>query len=441
MSELTRRDVLKAGVAATAAAAGGGLLSAGPASAQAAFKLEPEKGAKLRVLRWSQFVQGDWDYWLQATKKYSDMTGVEVRVDKESWEDVRPKAAVAAQVGAGPDIIIGTNDDPHKYPDKLLDLTDLATYLGGKYGGWYDACIQYGTRNKRWIALPQGTSAACLNYRISHMQAAGFEQFPKDFPGFLKLCQALKDKGTPAGFALGHATGDANGWCHWLLWGHGGKVVDAKDQVVINSPETIAALEFAKQLYPTFVPGTASWLDPSNNKAFLDGQVSLTNNGISIYTVAKNSTDAALQAIAKDMNHANFPIGPVGVPTEQNLMLQAFVFKYSKYPKAAQDYLRFMWEKDQYEPWQQASNGYICQSLKAYEQNPIWTQDPKNTPYRNGTAVTRYNGYAGTLGAASAAVMGDFVVVDMFGEAATGAKTPKEAAARAQERAARYYKA
>ena len=31
-------------------------------------------------------------------------------------------------------------------------------------------------------------------------------------------------------------------------------------------------------------------------------------------------------------------------------------------------------------------------------------------------------------------------VVDMFGEAATGSKTPKEAAERAQKRAERYYK-
>src|SRR5438093_4229432 len=89
MSDLTRRDVLKAGVAATAVAAGGGLVSTTPAAAQAAFKLEPEKGAKLRVLRWSQFVQGDWDKWTEMTKKFSETTGVEVRVDKESWEDVR----------------------------------------------------------------------------------------------------------------------------------------------------------------------------------------------------------------------------------------------------------------------------------------------------------------------------------------------------------------
>jgi multiple sugar transport system substrate-binding protein len=89
-------------------------------------------------------------------------------------------------------------------------------------------------------------------------------------------------EGTPAGFALGNATGDSN-WTFWLLWAHGGKMVDAKNNVVINSPETIAALEYAKQLYDTFIPGTLSWLDPNNNKAFLDGQIALTNNGISVY--------------------------------------------------------------------------------------------------------------------------------------------------------------
>ncbi|MBV9521299.1 MAG: carbohydrate ABC transporter substrate-binding protein, partial [Alphaproteobacteria bacterium] len=53
----------------------------------------------------------------------------------------------------------------------------------------------------------------------------------------------------------------------------------------------------------------------------------------------------------------------------------------------------------------------------------------------------RYTGYEGTLGYASAATLGDFIVVDMFGQAATGAKSPKDAAAEAHERASRYYKA
>src|SRR6201746_916754 len=93
----------------------------------------PEKDAKLRVLRWKRFVQGDEDVWLANTKKFTELSGVEIRVDSEGWEDVRPKAAVAANVGSGPDIICGTFEDSHLYPEKLVDLTDLANYLGDKY--------------------------------------------------------------------------------------------------------------------------------------------------------------------------------------------------------------------------------------------------------------------------------------------------------------------
>ena len=49
-------------------------------------------------------------------------------------------------------------------------------------------------------------------------------------------------------------------------------------------------------------------------------------------------------------------------------------------------------------------------------------------------------GYAGRLGYASAGAGADFIVCNMVAEAASGSKTPKEAAERAQKRAERYYK-
>src|SRR5512134_2817281 len=139
-----RRDFLKttAGVAAAAATAGS-VLAPRVASAQGAWNNQPEKGARLRVLRWKRFVQGDEDTYMANAKKFSDKYGIEVRVDHEGWEDVRPKAAVAANTGAGPDIILSTNDDANLYPEKLVDVTDLCTYLGKKYGGFYPVCQQY----------------------------------------------------------------------------------------------------------------------------------------------------------------------------------------------------------------------------------------------------------------------------------------------------------
>ena len=436
--KITRREFVKAASTASVGAALGAPLVA---QAQApALRITPEKGAKLRVLRWKRFVQGDEDAWMAHTKRFTEKTGVDVRVDNEGWEDVRPKAAVAANVGSGPDVIYGWFDDPHQYPEKLVDVTDVANYLGAKYGGWYDVARAYGSRGGKWIGIPLGAAGATFVHRISHVQAAGFKEFPKDTDGFLKLCQAMKAKGTPAGFALGNAVGDGNSWVYWLVWAFGGKMVDEKGNVVINSPETIRALEYSKELYATFVPGTLSWLDPNNNKAFLDGQVSITNNGISIYYAAKTSTDPKVKELVADIGHASYPIGPVGRPTELHLFTQAMVFRYSKFPNAAKAYVTFMMEKEQYEPWQQAAIGYITQPLKAYESNPIWTVDPKHTPYRDSVARMTPHSFAGPLGYASAATMADFIMVNMVAEAASGSKTPKEAAERAATRANRYYK-
>jgi multiple sugar transport system substrate-binding protein len=437
-NHIKRRDFLKAS-AGMAAGAAAPMLWVKDAHAQ--WNNAPEKGARLRVLRWSRFVQGDIDQYMANVKKFTDKYGIEVRVDNESWEDVRPKAAVAANTGAGPDIILGTNDDANLYPEKLVDVTDLATYLGKKYGGWYAAAEAYMRPDgKRWIGLPLGAAGSMMVYRESQLKAAGFDSFPKDTDGFLKMMKALKEKGTPGGFALGHATGDANTWCHWLVWAFGGKMVDEKNNVVINSPETIRALEYSKELYGTFAPGTLSWLDPNNNKAFLDGQISVTNNGISIYYAAKTSKDPNISKLAPDINHSEYPVGPAGVGTAFHLFLNQMVFRYTKYPKAAKEFLRFMMEEEQFGPWMQASIGYVAHPLAAYSKNPIWTVDPKHTPYRDAVKNMRPAGYAGKLGYASAGALADFIIVDMVAEAASGSKTPKEAAERAQKRAERYYK-
>ncbi len=440
MSRIQRRRFLEgtAGVAAASALGASALWAPAVQAQSIAFK--PEKGAKLRVLRWSRFVQGDIDAYMANVRKFSEKTGIEVRVDNEGWEDVRPKAAVAANTGAGPDIILSTNDDANLYPEKLLDVTDLAEYLGKKYGGWYPACEAYlRPDGKKWLGIALGAAGSYMVFRSSMIKAAGYDSFPKDTNGFLAMMKALHAKGTPGGMALGNATGDGL-WCNWLIWSHGGMLVDKNNKVVIDSPETLKALEYGKELYATFIPGTLSWLDPNNNKAFLDGQISVTNNGISIYYAAKNSPDPKIKEMAADIDHASFPIGPVGVPTESHLFFNQMVMKYTKYPQAAKEFLRFMMEQEQFDPWLTAAGGYIAQPLRAYEKTAVWTADPKNTPYRDGVKNMRPAGYAGKLGYASAGAGADFIVVNMVAEAVSGSKTPKEAMERAQKRAERYYK-
>jgi hypothetical protein len=150
MSDITRRDALALGVsmaalAATDASAQG--TSQGASNVKAADIAAPslpiEKGASLRMLRPVRFVQTDEDVFRANAAKFTDKTGVAVKVDFVGWEDINQQTAVTSNSGAGPDIIIGFSDAPHIYVDKLVELTDVADYLGKHYGGWLFLAEKY----------------------------------------------------------------------------------------------------------------------------------------------------------------------------------------------------------------------------------------------------------------------------------------------------------
>ena len=64
-------------------------------------------------------------------------------------------------------------------------------------------------------------------------------------------------------------------------------------------------------------------------------------------------------------------------------MLNTYAYGYTKYPNAAREYLRFMWEREQVDAWLRAANGYVSPPLPAWNDNPVWTDDPKVTPFRD----------------------------------------------------------
>ena len=266
-----------------------------------------------------------------------------------------------------------------------------------------------------------------MTYRKSAVDKAGFKEFPKDFPGFLEMCKALKKNNTPAGFALGHATGDANGWLHWILWGHGAYTVDKDDKVIINSPETVKALEYCKALSDTFIPGVASWNDGSNNKAYLAGELYCTANGISIYVAAKD--DPTKKELAEDTYHALWPVGPIGKPTELQLAVPILAFNFTKYPNAAKAFIAFMLEKENYDKWLSGARGYLTHTLNAYDTSPVWTADPKNQVFSQASKRALPASGIGTPGEKAATAIADFLVVDMFANYCTGREDAKGAIA------------
>jgi multiple sugar transport system substrate-binding protein len=441
--DITRREALALGVSAAALAATGAsaqTASAIKAADVPAPKLAIEKGASLRMLRPVRFVQADEDVFRANAAKFTKETGVEVKVDFVGWEDINQQTAVTSNSSAGPDIIIGFSDAPHIYVDKLVELTDVADYLGKRYGGWLPLAQTYGKKSKSntWIGLPFGATAGPLIYRKSVLKSVGYDKVPEDHAGFVELCQKLHKAGKPAGFALGNAKGDGSGFANWALWSHNASLLDEEGNIVINSKETIAALKWVKELYPTFIAGTPSWNDVSNNRAYSSQEISLTANGVSLYFSLKN--DPATKAIAEDSEHQLLPKGLAKISPMAGLTLNAMLFKHSQYPNAAKAFLQYMLEKDQYEPWLNANSGYWSQPLAAYADAKVWSEDPKVAIFKNTMQSTYYDGYKGPISTATGAVTADYVLIQMCAAVATGASTPEVAAAEAEQRAKRYFR-
>ena len=125
-------------------------------------------------------------------------------------------------------------------------MTDLADYLGAKYGGWFKLAraVRHEMGHQALDLDPDRRRRGTDGVSAVLGQAGGLRRaFPTISNGFLKLCQGLQKIGHPCGFSLGHALGDANGFASWVLWTHGAFLVDEKGKIAINSKETIDGAE------------------------------------------------------------------------------------------------------------------------------------------------------------------------------------------------------
>ena len=201
---ITRRDSLALGAAALGATSvpligARAAVDDVPTADVKPLNYQIEKGAALHILRPAKFVDADEVVFKANTQKFIETTGVDVKVDWVSWEDLAPQTAVVANTGAGADVIIGFASSPHIYTTKIADMSDLGNYLGAKYGGWYDLAVTYGTKwkTKEWISIPMGGGTGPTVYRVSWVKEAGFDKIPDDLPGFLDLCPEAPENRSP----------------------------------------------------------------------------------------------------------------------------------------------------------------------------------------------------------------------------------------------------
>jgi multiple sugar transport system substrate-binding protein len=317
------------------------------------------------------------------------------------------------------------NNWPQLYAESCVDVSDVVDDLSKAQGGYYDICQVIGTVGGKWIGVPWCTGGGLVAYRKSWLAEAGASEFPKDWDTYRAVGKKLKAAGRPYGQTAGHTFGDAPGWWYPYMWSWGGKEVEADGKtVVLNTKETVESVKFAVALWKeTMDEGGLAWDDTSNNRAFLSGSISATNNGASIYLEAKKKPDAYLTEkgtpMKDDILHAGIPAGAGGqfnLPGPQTHL----VMKYSKNQDAAKKFLRWAGSKEIFEKWFTSQQGYTCGATKMWENDPVWSVDPILTPFKMLPVTGRLLGYAGKPNQKAAEVQTKYIIVDMYAKAIQG---------------------
>ncbi len=418
LTRVARRTILKGAVAAAGAAAFWGI----PAMVRAGQAPAYPKGTKLHLLTRLNFFPTADNIFLAQAQEFGKQMGVDVQVERIGQNDIVTRTTAAIVSGSGADIIILHNNFPHLVADGLADVSDIAEAIGKEQGGYFDLFRADAYVGDRWLGVPHVCLSTAMNYREDWFQEAGITRFPDTWEELREAGRKLKSKGRPMGQAYGHSENDPNTHCYSLLWSYGGMEVDKDGRtVVLDKKGTLEAIKFNTALWKDALDeGGLSWDDSSNNRAFLAGSISITGNGASIYFQAREK----FPDVYKAMNHAPFPRGPAG-RIYYLAVHSSSLMKYSKNQKLAKEFIRYYMAKEQYEKWFDVMGGYGQGPTKLWYDSPVWTRDPKLTPFRDPIREARAPGYAGPPSRKASEVLTKYIILDMFAKAIQGA-SPEE---------------
>src|SRR5436190_1907909 len=411
----SRRDFLKtAGVAAATLAFPEVIISCGTSGSTATATIpKPRNGASIRLLQWTSFVKpADSEFKRQAAE-WGAANGVTVAVETVTGDQLQPKTAAAVEAGAGPDIIQMQYGWPQLYTDACLDVSNDVNILISKLGKPDPVNEAFCKVNGTWRAIPYTVVPNAWTYRTDYFQQAGVSNFPTTWDELTAAAAKLKTTGKPISQTDGHAYGDSLTMWNPVLWGFGGKEVNADGKTVaINSNETRNAIKWAQGAVKAGLVVHPEWLDPDNNQAYHADRISATLNGGSIYIREK----VEFHHFDKVSDNAVLPAGPKGLFT-MNLIFNHAVMKYSPEKETAKALLLYLMDKDNYFKYTKVAAGYNAGPFAAFDNDPVFSgadADPKMKPFQQVVKPGKWPGWPAPPSKQSAQAQTQFIVADMF---------------------------
>jgi len=449
---LTRREFLKL---TAAGAAGAGLAAGSFGSLLTSFARAQQR--ELRVMTWSHFVPA-YDVWFdQWAVRWGEAKGIKVTVDHVSFADIVPRANAEVAAQQGHDVYFFISP-PSAFEPQAIDLTDINTEAERRYGPMVPLVRKtvYNANTRKYYCFSDNWVPDPGDYLKSVWTEAGFPNGPSSWDDLLKGGNEIKRRHPEIQIPIGIGFSqdiDSNMATHGILWGFGASEQDANENVVLNSEETIRAVEFGARLFREVMnPAILSWNAASNNQALNARQTSYILNSISAYRTAQDNQ----LPVADDIHFVSALRGPRAKLASEHVMGGWVIWKFAKNPDNAKAFLLDL--VDTYRDAVIASKlynfpaffGSVAPKTVPVAQKPDegrkWIRaaclkDPFGSRPIDKLAVladaeqwSTNPGHPGPANPAIGEIFDTFVIPDMFAKAATGQMTAKQSVEEAHRR-------
>ena len=392
----------------------------------------------LRILLWSHFVPAH-DQWFDPfVQEWGKRVGVNVTVDHINQAEIPPRAAAEIQAGQGHDLIqyIATLS---QYEPSVVDLKDVVQEAENRHGKMLDVVRKssFNPNTDKFYAYAPAWAPDPGDYRKSMWEKVGLPQGPTTWDELLRGgAEIKKSQGVQMGIGMSQEI-DSNMAGRALMWSFGGSIQDENEKIVINSPETIAAVEFMARLYKeTMTPEVFSWNAASNNQGLIAGQMSYILNSISAWRTAQ----AENPSVADDIFFLKALKGPKTALVAQHVMYNWIVPSFATNVDAAKEFLLHY----------TANLPSVTYNSKLYDfpafpdlvpELDSWlSKDPFGANPPDKLSVLKDSldwctniGHPGPASPAIGEVLYTFVIPNMYAKAAREELSPKQAVAEAEK--------
>jgi ABC-type glycerol-3-phosphate transport system substrate-binding protein len=400
----------------------------------------------LRILMWSHFVPSH-DEWFNAfARDWGQEVGVNVTVDHINTADVIGQITSQIAAGSGHDLIQHISAIPQFEPS-VLDMTDVVSEAERRYGEMLDVCraSSFNPNTEKYFAYAPGWAPDPGNYRRSLWEAAGLPDGPSTWDELLEGGKEIREsQGVQLGIGMSQEI-DSNMAGLALMWSFGASVQDDGENVVINSPETVAAVEYMADLFGgAMTDEVFAWNAASNNQGMAAGSLSYILNSISAYRTAQEQNPV----VANDVFFVPALEGPERALAAQHVLYNWIVPNHAANPDAAQEFLLHY----------TANYAQACYNSKLYDfpafiervpnldawvaEDPFGSEPSDKLGFMNFDEVVRWTaniGYPGPTSPAIGEVFGTNIIPNMMAKAARGEMNPEQSVADAESQITRIF--